>query len=58
MMRCAGFVKGFLTGAVMGSAIGIMIETPDNRDIMRIKRKAIRAARHMGLLVEDFILGH
>lgn len=45
-------------GAVMGSAIGLMLEPPDSRDVSRMKRKTVRAARHIGLAVEDFILGH
>ena len=56
-MRRGGFTKGLIAGTVIGSAIGMMLEKPDPRAMMRLRRKTTRAVKNLGCAVEELVTG-
>ncbi len=58
VMKRGGFAKGLVTGAVIGSALGMMFEKPDPRTVSRMRRKTMRTVRNIGCAVEDLVSGN
>lgn len=56
-MKYNGFTKGFITGSLIGSALGMFMETPDAKTVSRMRRRTMRAMKSFGSAVEDFISG-
>lgn len=45
MMRSGNFVKGMLTGALVGAGIVTLINPMDKRSVRQMKRRANRVAK-------------
>ena len=54
-MQTNGFVKGLMTGAVVGIALSTAINPPDRGDVKKMSRNANRAWTTVGSMIDGVV---
>ncbi len=50
-----GFIKGFISGMLLGGAACTMVEPPDMATMRKMKRKAGRIVKRVEYAIEDMM---
>ena len=55
MMTRGNFVKGMITGAMVGMAVGMILDPTHDRDRRRFRKNAGRYIRSAGSVIENLM---
>lgn len=56
MKKCTvGFIKGFVTGTLIGGAMCLMMDPPDTSKIKKAYKKTNRALKTVGYAIEGLV---
>ena len=50
-----GFTKGFFIGTMLGGAACLMMEPCTSAKVRKMRRRANKAIKNMGCIIEEFI---